>query len=76
MICSVDNIRTRDMLAQQFLKTESISNSDICFLCLYVYSENKDVLILHYSWYGMSDKEHQQTVNHHFIIMLRNMPSL
>lgn len=49
------------MLAQLFLKTESISNSDICFLCLYVCNENKDVLILHYSWYGLSNKEHQQT---------------
>lgn len=32
------------MLAQQFSKTKSINNSDICFQCLHIYRENKDVL--------------------------------
>lgn len=61
-ICSVDSITIRDTLAQLLLKTEKNSNnSDICFLCLHIHSENKDILISHYSWYGLSNNEHQQT---------------
>lgn len=61
MICSIDSIKIRDMLAQQFSKTKSINKSDICFQCLHIYSENKDVLISHYGWYGLPNNEYQQT---------------